>query len=223
MVPAPRKVRRAPARQHGDIKRNWGKQYTFPELEALWIAAGGPRDQAQTAAAVAMAESGGYEKRPNSTGDGGMGPWQITPAEPGSDNGPTNARQAVRKWKAAGGKKNPEAAWSNQWVAYANGSYKKFLIGSAPDETLIQKLASGAVGDALVKPLTGLAAIGKLAIGLSELLLTPEGWQQIIKVVIGGTILLWALNQLSKTMLGVNPASAATKVAKVAATKKAVI
>lgn len=222
MSTAPRKVRRAPARQHGSVSQDWGRQYSFPELEALWIAAGGPRDQAQTAAAVSLAESGGYEKRPNASGDGGLGLMQITPAEKDSDKALPNMRQAVRKWKAAGGKKDPHGAWSNQWVAYANGSYKKFVIGAAPDKTLLESLASGSIGDALVKPLTGLAAIGKLALGLSELLLTPEGWQQIIKVIIGGTILVWALNQLSKSMLGVNPASGARKVATAVAVKKAV-
>jgi len=223
--PSPRRSARR------EVHPEWGRRFTFPELAAAWVGAGGPVSEAQEAAATALAESGGYEKRPNSTGDGGMGPWQITPAEPGSDTLRGNARQAVRKWKGAyatarrNGLKGNAAkqwAWNNQWVAHAKGAHKQYLTGEAPDKTLLESLATGPLGDAAnaageavgkipgVKPLV---AVGELAAGLTELLLTPEGWRRVLKVVIGSVILLWALNQLSKAMLDVNPARGVRRVA----------
>ena len=86
------------------------------QLAALWIRAGGPRGVANTAAAIALAESGGDPKIVNSIGASGL--WQIHPAEPGSLNALQNARQAVRKYS--------ESGW-RPWEAYTKGAYRKFL------------------------------------------------------------------------------------------------
>ena len=51
--------------------------YSFSQLEALWISAGGSRASAPTAAAVALAESGGNPKIPNRQGVPAYGLWQI--------------------------------------------------------------------------------------------------------------------------------------------------
>lgn len=106
--------------------------YSYAELERLWIDAGGPASLAPLAAAIAEAESGGNSDAYNghdTNGRGGTqvsaGLWQIsngtmTPV-PGWSNPATNARDAVGKWKAAGG--------FSPWGTYTSGAYKAFLSG----------------------------------------------------------------------------------------------
>jgi hypothetical protein len=108
---------------HGAVKR--------PQLEALWIAAGGPRNMAHTMAAVAMAESGGNPQSVGVATSGGRarGLWQIMlPANNaymhGSPEDPlANARAAVAIFHAQG---------IRAWEAYTNGSYRRFMgLGGA--------------------------------------------------------------------------------------------
>jgi hypothetical protein len=75
--------------------------YTAPELAALWIQAGGPASVADTAAAIAIAESGGDPGIVNSIGATGL--WQIHPGGPQYLPPMANARAAVAKYRAAGG------------------------------------------------------------------------------------------------------------------------
>lgn len=121
---ANRRLRRA-ARQGGvggGGAASAGGEFNKARLARLWIQAGGPPGVANIAAAVALAESGG---NPGATGPltsyghRAAGLWQIHPPEPGSYNPLTNARQAVRKYQAAGG-------WS-PWEAYTNGNYQQYL------------------------------------------------------------------------------------------------
>lgn len=80
------------------------RTFTKAELMQLWIDAGGSRETADVASAIALAESGGRADARNSIGATGL--WQIyngpntsiTLKEPTS-----NARAAVAKWKAAKG------------------------------------------------------------------------------------------------------------------------
>jgi len=102
----------------------WG----FVDLAALAFNAGFAAGDAQTAAAIALAESAG---NPNALGDGGTsyGLWQIhAPAHPEADaaqlyNPVYNARIAFGTWKAAKG--------FTPWTTFRNGAYKRFL--SAPE------------------------------------------------------------------------------------------
>lgn len=105
-------------------------QYTYAELEGLWINAGGPRRLAPIAAAIAEAESGGRSDATNPNDNGGRqtswGLWQIsngTHAQPVPNilNPAVNARQAVAKWRAAGG--------FSPWGTYDSGAYKAFMSG----------------------------------------------------------------------------------------------
>ena len=77
--------------------------YSWSQLEALWISAGGPADVAATAATIAICESGGNPNAYNPSGASGL--WQILGAPfPGNLFDPaTNARMAVAKYTAAGG------------------------------------------------------------------------------------------------------------------------
>jgi hypothetical protein len=109
-----------------------GTSYSFAELEGLWVNAGGPVALAPTAAAIALAESGGCSTDLNPTDNGGLqtswGLWQIsngTHSQPGPNwnTGAGNAALAVAKWKGGG---------FSPWGTYDSGAYKKFLNGSPP-------------------------------------------------------------------------------------------
>ena len=111
-------------------------QYTYAQLEQLWINAGGPKAQAPLAAAIAEAESSGQSTAENKTDNNGTqtswGLWQIsngTHSMPVANilNPAVNAQQAVAKYNAAGDSFSP-------WGTYATGAYKAFLNGkTTPD------------------------------------------------------------------------------------------
>lgn len=215
--------RRPPARRVRSATRK--AHYSFPELEALWIAGGGNPRKAQLAAAIAMAESRGATaaKSANPSGGTNRGPWQVDDvSHPGT---PDPTRDILGYTRAVVKISKNGTDWS-QWQTFAEGTYKPFLTGEAPSKSLLEKLASGPLGDAaalIEKPLQPLEVIAQFFAGATELLLTPEGIRRFAKIIIGGTILLWSLNQLSKSVLNVNPAgsvkSAASKAATVAVLK----
>ena len=111
-------------------------QYSYAQLEQLWINAGGPKALAPTMAAIAEAESGGNSNAYNASGATGL--WQILgavyPKDQASLRNPTvNAHEAVAKYKTQG---------LGAWVTYTSGAYKGFLNGkttpdpNVPDATL---------------------------------------------------------------------------------------
>ena len=101
--------------------------YTFSQLEGLWISAGGNKAVAPIMAAIALAESSGNPNAINPTDNNGRqtswGLWQISN---GTHNMPVanilnpqvNAQQAVAKYNASG---------FGPWGTYASGAYLKFL------------------------------------------------------------------------------------------------
>jgi hypothetical protein len=103
--------------------------YSFSQLESLWIGAGGPKLVAPIAAAIALAESSGNPQATNATDNGGTqtswGLWQISN---GTHNQPVanilnpqiNAQQAVAKYTGAGNSFSP-------WGTYDTGIYKQYL------------------------------------------------------------------------------------------------
>jgi Lysozyme like domain len=109
-----------------------GKVYSFAQLRSYWIMAGGPLSAADTAAAVALAESSGNPDSTNPTDNNGRqtswGLWQISlgnhnPPAPDWNNPLTNARLAVAKYNAAGG------TFAQDWGTYISGAYRKYLPG----------------------------------------------------------------------------------------------
>lgn len=112
-------------------------QYSFAQLEQLWINAGGPKSIAPVMAAIALAESSGIPSETNKTDNGGRqtswGLWQISD---GTHNMPVanildpnvNAQQAVKKYRTQG---------LTAWGTYTSGRYRQFLqSGVAPDQNL---------------------------------------------------------------------------------------
>ena len=139
--------------------------YSYAQLEGLWINAGGPRDEAATAAAIAEAESGGNSDARNPSGASGL--WQILGNPfPGNAFDPaTNARMAVAKWKAAGG--------FSPWVTFTNGSYRAYLSGkTTPDSNVpgspsavTMAAVAGQQTDCLVANPLSLPLVGSLGPG----------------------------------------------------------
>lgn len=96
--------------------------YTDPQLQALWIKAGGKPSAAPMAAAIAMAESSGSSSAHNRSGATGL--WQILGNPfPGNAYDPlTNAKMAIAK---SGNGTN----WT-PWTTYTSGAYQPFLKGN---------------------------------------------------------------------------------------------
>jgi hypothetical protein len=111
--------------------------YTYAQLQGIWIQAGGSAATAPVAAAIAEAESSGNATVTSSNPDGGtnVGLWQLDTLGVGSgysvaqlSDPATNAAVAVN---GSGNGSN----WSD-WETYANGAYKAFLNnGTTPDTT----------------------------------------------------------------------------------------
>jgi Lysozyme like domain len=108
---------------------------TKGQIERLWIEAGGSPSTANTAASIALAESGGNVSSAGDVGLGGSGPtsfglWQIhTPAHPQysasklSTDPLYNARAAV----AVSG----DGTDFQPWTTYNTGAYRQFVGQSA--------------------------------------------------------------------------------------------
>jgi hypothetical protein len=105
--------------------------YTFAQLEQLWINAGGPSAVAPVAAAIALAESSGNAAALNLVDNNGtqtsVGLWQVSN---GTHNYPTawltpagNAAEAVAKYTGAGNSFSP-------WGTYRTGAYTSHLSGT---------------------------------------------------------------------------------------------
>ena len=125
--------------------------YTFSQLEGLWIQAGGSRALAPLMAAIALAESSGNPQAENRTDNGGTqtswGLWQISDGThsepvPGILNPETNAKAAVAKYRSQG---------LGAWGTYTSGAYRQYLSGAAPTKPPADpagsKSTSGGGGD----------------------------------------------------------------------------
>lgn len=126
-----------------------GMQFTYAQLQGLWIAAGGPRAVAPVAGAIALAESSGCSTVQNPADNNGTqtswGLWQISN---GTHNPPAaniydpavNAQQAVAKYQGAGNTFAP-------WGTYTSGAYKAYVNGSTTPDIPVSAAAAG-TGDA---------------------------------------------------------------------------
>lgn len=110
--------------------------YTYAQLEALWIRAGGSAASAPVAAAVAMAESSGRSDATSHNPDGGtnVGFWQLdTPGGVGAGHTVAQLKDPVLNAQIAVKGSKGGSAWG-QWSTFVGGAYKRFLKpGVAPD------------------------------------------------------------------------------------------
>jgi len=210
-------------------------QWSQDEVAQLWIEEGGDPRYAQAAAFIATTpgvESSGRSDIVNSIGATGL--FQIYPGNATLKDARRNVRAAIAKFNAArkrGTGFEPWASSESKWGPYIDKQTGAVKGGKGNGGFNPINSAKDAIGDLIPdvpNPLKGLEAlvapIGDIAnffSGAFELLLTPEGWRRILKVSIGSMILLWGINQLSKSVFGGSPARAVKKGAMVAATKGA--
>lgn len=139
--------------------------YSYGQLEELWIQAGGPKAVAPLMAAIALAESGGNPAANNYTDNGGTqtswGLWQVSAGThqwpgAGNPNDPlTNAKYAVDKYRSQG---------LTAWGTYDSGAYRQYYQGNTPPSSLPQGGGAGAGTAGQPAVLTGWNIPGPLGI-----------------------------------------------------------
>jgi len=110
--------------------------YTYAQLEGLWINAGGSAATAPLAAAIAEAESGGNAAVTSANPDGGtnVGLWQLDTLGVGSGYSVAQLQDPAANAAIAVKGSSGGANWSS-WETYANGAYKAFLSSSTTPQT----------------------------------------------------------------------------------------
>jgi hypothetical protein len=179
-----------------------GRVYSAPELRSLAIQAGFSATEADVAAAIAMAESGGRPEvtNVNTNGSTDYGLWQINSVHPdllrqGNWKDPAvNARMARAVYTQAGSKFTPWSTFNSQHGKPP--SYLKYLpTGPSAPEQAVTGAVDGALGSiksaVTTNPLAGISsaftnfnsAFGKLANG--GLLMTAA-----VGLIIAGIVIL---------------------------------
>lgn len=200
---------RAPTRTP-HIHSRGKQQFSAPELQALWIQAGGDPAKANIAAAIALAESGGRTgpgvHSSNPAGGINRGPWQIWSGNPGSSDDPlTNAKTAVRMSKNG-------TNWGS-WETYATGAYKKFLGSGVTQQDQSTTFQGGSLKGAVSDTAGQIGRIADVFGTAGNFLLTQQGWRRILKVVIGGVVIIYGITLLAKNLAGVDVAAPLNKAA----------
>lgn len=192
--------------------------YSYQQLEQLWTSAGGNPQAAPTAAAIALAESGG---EPGAQGDlalqnGQWGPsvglWQIRSLNSETGTGGTrdasilgnpvaNARSAVAI--------SNDGSNFTPWTTYTSGAYKHYLGAQA--STIAYPSSSGA-GTTLVS--TGAQPLGSINL---KILGTHDPLPGALTVALFGIASVLIVVGLLR-IFGVSAVSAGKKGAKVAGT-----
>jgi hypothetical protein len=178
------------------------------------VAAGFRGTSVATAVAVALAESGGDPTQRNTNTDGSIdrGLWQInnkahpdvTDAE--ADN-PATAAKAAYKISQGGRSWRP-------WVAYTNGSYKRYANRAAkagaaalalnPRDLLaglpvVGGLADAPGMDAMAGLAKAVASVGSVVIKAGEWIGNPRNWVRIAEVVGGAAAVAVGLVLISRS------------------------
>lgn len=104
-------------------------KYSFAQLQDIWEAGGGAARYKLIAAAIAMAESGGYPKAVNTANTNGTtdrGLWQIN-----SSHGSQSVFDVLKNAQAAVAISGNGSNWA-PWSTFNNGAYAKFLPSPIP-------------------------------------------------------------------------------------------
>jgi hypothetical protein len=183
-------------------------QYTYAQIEDIWIRNGGNKAMAPLMAAIAEVESAGNSDAENPSGATGL--WQMEwPLYSGYVSGATsrqayhnpdiNARAAVKL-----SQNNPSVAPGSpvfdNWIKweFPAGAYKKFLKGGVPpsstganqpptDQTQTASLISWPTD------ITGFFADSKTFIDALLWIVNPASWLRIGSFAIGVILILMAI------------------------------
>lgn len=223
--------------------------YSYDDLISLAIYAGFSQTAAPTAAAIALAESGGRSDATNTNKNGSKdyGLWQINSIHAAIlkggnwKDGPDNAEMAYKVYRNSGKSFRP-------WVTYNSGSYKQFMKGDNAKSAAATASASNAVDltpwdgiipgpDGLLDPF-GLRKIvpnpGEVVNGTVKIFSTltdPNFWRRAGMISLGLGIITFALifvimsnpkvKKTASTAANVVPVGRAANIAKGAKTAKA--
>lgn len=147
--------------------------YSKAQLEGLWEQAGGSPADANTAAAVALAESSGNPSATNinTNGTTDRGLWQIN-----SIHGTQSTYDPLANARAAVSISSGGSNWS-PWVTFNSGAYRQYLgAGAASSSTPLSATgSSSSSGSALPGGLVG--------VGVKAIL--------YLALIAGGLVLLW--------------------------------
>ena len=202
-------------------------QFTYAQLEGLWIKAGGSKAAAPVAAAVAEAESSGRSNALSSNPDGGtnVGLWQLdTPGGKGGgysvsqlEDPATNAAVAVK------GSSNGRD-WS-AWETYVSGAYRAYMNGSTtPDTNVPGGGGSGGTSATLTStdPATCMISMPSVNLHVTSVgggcLLSKTNARALLGgLIVTGGIIIGGLGVLILAAQGFGRSNAAQKAATVAA------
>ncbi len=181
-------------------------QYSYSQLETLWLDTAKGTQYATNAwaelmAAIAMAESSGNSDAYNASGASGL--WQILGAVNSSDQSqlmdPTvNAHEALLKLQSQG---------LAAWTTYTSGAYKQFLSGVSASSL---PTGSGSASNTTPNPttdasvfswpadITGFFGDAKTFIDAVMWLTKPASWVRLSSFAVGGLLILFALWMFTK-------------------------
>lgn len=180
---------------------------SYAQLRA-YAASAGAADP-DTAAAVAMAETGGTgDTRAHNPipPDDSYGPWQINMLgsmgpERRKKLGITSNSQLYDPMVNARAMVMISSGGTNfsPWTTYKNGKYKKYLKGapaSGADTTTappVEQAGIGDVGSAIAAPFKDIASI---AVDVSNWVVNPSNWLRVLYVIAGASVVLVGLDVL---------------------------
>lgn len=166
---------------------------SYDQLVSLAAGAGFSASAAQTAAAIALAESGGNPDAThgNSNGSTDYGLWQINSVHGNLLRGKnwqdpaTNASMAYTVYR--------DAAFSfTPWSTYNSGAYKAHMNGNAA----VNGQGANAAGFSIPNPLSLLSGAGNVASAAGHLLgnlIDPNFWKRIGFGILGVLVLIVGL------------------------------
>lgn len=217
-----------------------------PEVWAsLWIKNGGLPRKTREAVATVMCESGGDTDAVSSAG--ARGGWQFMPGTLPSDqcahDADCSTREAVKLSKrgrdfsawdchpdsvARSGTSTGDATYKNILASFDPLDPKDWLQPWAPGESFPGEGAAPGLGD--IPPFKEAkdlgAALGQIAaffVGFGELLLTPDGWLRLGKLLGGSYLVIKGLNIVIKESTGADVTKGAKDGAKKVAETAALI
>lgn len=170
--------------------------YTYAELKALWIKYGGAASAADTAAAVALAESGGVATASNHNTDGSIdrGLWQIN-----SVHGSQSTFDIPGNVKAAIAISNNGKNWS-PWVTFKSGAYKKYLspttaAGTVPTDATLAGINIPGIGGISISGVTsGIINTILKMLGIGSL---KDLWERLGLIILGFALIVLGIHLLA--------------------------
>jgi len=174
-------------------------QFTYAQIEGIWLQAGGQPGAAPIAAAIAMAESGGNSTATHADSNGSVdrGLWQIN-----SVHGAQSSYDVMTNARAAVSISNNGQNWT-PWTTFNSGAYRNFIQTNVAPDTSAPINATNAAANQT-------ANTGPLPGGLwdpANWFLNPSGtaagaMEPVIKYLMQGLIITM-LNPLIQIVAGV--------------------